>query len=199
MTNNELDTKTRTITLTDREGMEIFDAIASSRFKAEQELEEAESASDTAWVSDARDSFFLFDRLYDKLQAVFGHLYDTDDDGEYEEDDLTADEATEAHTTFYDGVCEQCSTGLVVAVPCRLQQPDEATDDALTLDEVEQAIQAIEARTPGDKATCGHCEAPLSKGTLTDLLDLGIFEGTNVRGLCDACGTKASNSPHRIF
>ena len=167
MTNNELDTKTRTITLTDREGMEIFDAIASSRFKAEQELEEAESASDTAWVSDARDSFFLFDRLYDKLQAVFGHLYDTDDDGEYEEDDLTA---------------------------------DEATDDALSLEEAESAIQAIEARTPGDKATCGHCEAPLSKGTLTDLLlDSGIFEGTNVRGLCDACGTKASRSPHRIF
>ncbi|CAB5219184.1 hypothetical protein UFOVP221_36 [uncultured Caudovirales phage] len=161
--------ETVTITLTVADALELFDVVAQARAEAEGDLETAQGIGDKAEVKWLTDAVGTHTRVYDVLEAVVGsgtENWEAVEADEYEEDDLTA---------------------------------DEATDDALSLDEVEQAIQAIEARTPGDKATCGHCEAPLSKGTLTDLLDLDIFEGTNVRGLCDACGTKASNSPHRIF
>jgi hypothetical protein len=42
----------------------------------------------------------------------------------FEEASKIFDEAIEeGHTVFYDGMCEQCSTGLVRAVQCRVQSP----------------------------------------------------------------------------
>ena len=162
--------ETVTVTLRVEDALEVFDVIAQARAQFEADLEQAKAERKRDVVAWSKQAVAQYTRVYDVLEAVVGsgtENWEAGEFDEYEEDDLTA---------------------------------DEATDDALSLEEAESAIQAIEARTPGDKATCGHCEAPLSKGTLTDLLlDSGIFEGTNVRGLCDACGTKASNSPHRIF
>ena len=120
---------TVTITLAVADALELFDVVAQARADAEGDLETAQGIGDKAevkWLTDAVDTHT---RVYDALEAVVGSgtgHWEAGEVDEYEEDDLTADEATEAHTTFYDGVCEQCSTGLVRAVRCRLQQPASA-------------------------------------------------------------------------
>jgi len=167
-------TQTVTITLAVADALELFDVVANTVSQTETDLVEARGIGDKAEVRWLTDAFATHNRLYDVLHATVGQgtphwqagASQAGEADEYEDDDLTA---------------------------------DEATDGALSLWEAEQASQAIEAREPGDTATCGHCDAPLPKGRLTELLELAKALSTNVRGLCDACGTKASNSPYRVF
>jgi hypothetical protein len=161
--------ETVTITLRVEDALEVFDVIAQARAQFEADLEQAEADGKRDVVAWSKQAVAQYTRVYDVLEAVVGsgtEGWEASEADEYEEDDLTV---------------------------------DEATDDALSLEEVEAVAQAIEARLPGDKATCGHCDAPLPKGILTALLEVAETVSTNVRGLCDACGTKASNSPYRVF
>lgn len=122
-------TQTVTITLAVADALELFDVVANTVFKTETDLVEARAIGDKAEVRWLTDAFAIHNRLYDVLHATVGQgtphwpseAGQADETDEYEDDDLTADEAVEeAHTVFYDGLCEQCSAGLVRAVRCRV-------------------------------------------------------------------------------